>query len=159
SQFVWDLATWNQFGDDLRGVDALAVVGNAGSYGSSPQAVLQQASDGIVSLTSGSLDFVKPGRTRIVNYCHVSLSGLDASLLGCTGGAIATLDAPSHPTYQIVCSFLADPSAWQTVGGSPSQDPYLSKYGGVIVPITGPIIQFTGGPTGVSFGETALSPG
>ncbi len=32
SAFLWNLATWNQRGDDLRGVDAIAVVGNAGSY-------------------------------------------------------------------------------------------------------------------------------
>ena len=31
SQFVWDLATWNQGQDDLRGVDALAIIGNAGT--------------------------------------------------------------------------------------------------------------------------------
>jgi triacylglycerol esterase/lipase EstA (alpha/beta hydrolase family) len=30
SQFVWDLGTWNQFGDDLRGVDAISLVGTAG---------------------------------------------------------------------------------------------------------------------------------
>ena len=32
SAFLWNLATWNQRGDDLRGVDAIAVIGNAGSY-------------------------------------------------------------------------------------------------------------------------------
>ena len=31
-RFLWNLATWNQLGDDLRGVNAIAVVGNAGSY-------------------------------------------------------------------------------------------------------------------------------
>ena len=29
---LWDLATWNQRHDDLRGVDAIAVIGDAGSY-------------------------------------------------------------------------------------------------------------------------------
>ena len=32
SSFLWNLATWNQRGDDLRGVNALAIVGNAGQY-------------------------------------------------------------------------------------------------------------------------------
>ena len=32
SSFFWNLATWNQRGDDLRGVDAIAVIGNAGVY-------------------------------------------------------------------------------------------------------------------------------
>jgi hypothetical protein len=30
STFLWDLGTWNQRLDDLRGVDVLAVIGNAG---------------------------------------------------------------------------------------------------------------------------------
>ena len=30
SSFLWNLATWNQRGDDLRGVDTIAVIGNAG---------------------------------------------------------------------------------------------------------------------------------
>ena len=32
SSFLWNLATWNQHGDDLRGVDALAIIGNAGYW-------------------------------------------------------------------------------------------------------------------------------
>ena len=31
SSLLWNLATWNQFGDDLRGVNTIAVIGNAGS--------------------------------------------------------------------------------------------------------------------------------
>lgn len=78
NQFLWDLATWNQGQDDLRGVDALAVIGNAGTYGTT-----NNASDGVVSLTSGSLGFVATDqRTRIVPYCHVTpgfLTGLGMS--------------------------------------------------------------------------------
>jgi pimeloyl-ACP methyl ester carboxylesterase len=33
SQFLFDLATWNQNHDDLRGVDAVAIIGNAGGFG------------------------------------------------------------------------------------------------------------------------------
>ena len=32
SSFLWNLATWNQHVDDLRGVNAIAVIGNAGTY-------------------------------------------------------------------------------------------------------------------------------
>jgi triacylglycerol esterase/lipase EstA (alpha/beta hydrolase family) len=70
SAFLWNLATWNQRSDDLRGVDAIAVIGNAGSYtpGTSSGVVLANASDGLVSLTSASLGFVfqKSTSTRIV---------------------------------------------------------------------------------------------
>jgi hypothetical protein len=152
SQFIWDLATWNQFGDDLRGTDALAVIGSAGSN-------LSRASDGVVGLTSGSLDFAGPGRTRIVNYCHIPLSpGIEAGYLGCTGPGIAYIDAPSHPTYQIVSSFLAGSAAWQTVGTAPAQDPYLSQYGGIVVAGVNSGDQYVT-PASVSWGSVALTAG
>ncbi len=155
SQFVWDLATWNQFGDDLRGVDALAVIGNGGSYNG-----ISQASDGVVALSSGALDFARPGRTRIVNYCHIPLTpGLEANYLGCEGPGIADIETPSHPTYQIVSSFLIDSSTWQGVGSSPAQDQYLSKYGGIVVADVNPAGQFVGGLSGVSWGSVQLSNG
>ena len=154
SQFIWDLATWNQFGDDLRGADALAVVGNAGSDGD-----LSNASDGVVALISGSLDFARPGRTRIVNYCHIPLSpGLEAAYLGCTGPGIAHIDSPSHQTYQIVSSFLLDTAAWQGVGTAPAQDQYLSKYGGMVVADVNPNDQYAS-PSSVSWGSVALTSG
>jgi hypothetical protein len=100
SQFAWDLATWNQFGDDLRGVDAVAVIGNAGP---------SNQNDGVVGLSSGSLDFANPGRTRIVNYCHVPPGGelgLAGIYLGCEEPGIAYVDSPSHQTYQMFPLFL-----------------------------------------------------
>jgi len=127
SQFEWDLATWNQFGDDLRGVDAVSAIGNAGPSGSG---------DGVVLLTSASLDFAIPGRTRVVPYCHISstdVDGLAAVLTGCNASGIAYIDSTSHPSYQIVSSFLMDGAAWQSVGNSPAQDPTLSHYGGMMV--------------------------
>jgi len=127
SQFEWDLATWNQFGDDLRGVDAVSAIGNAGTNGTS---------DGVVLLTSASLDFAIPGRTRVVPYCHIpgtDVDGLAGALTGCSGPGIAYIDSTSHPSYQIISSFLMDGTAWQTVGNSPAQDPTLSKLGGMMV--------------------------
>jgi uncharacterized protein (TIGR03437 family) len=152
SQFVWDLATWNQFADDLRGTDALAVIGSAGTN-------LSRASDGIVGLTSGSLDFAEPGRTRIVNYCHIPLSpGVEAAYLGCTGRGIAYIDSPSHQTYQIVSSFLLDSAAWQSVGTAPAQDQYLSKYGGMVVADVNSSDQSIS-PSSVSWGSVSLTTG
>jgi uncharacterized protein (TIGR03437 family) len=156
SQFIWDLATWNQFADDLRGTDALAVIGNAGPLGN-----LSGASDGVVGLTSASLDFARPGRTRTVDYCHVSGStagGLAGILLGCTAPGIANIDSPSHQTYQIVSSFLADGTAWQTVGTAPAQDQYLSKYGGMVVADVNSSDQYVS-PSNVSWGSVGLTVG
>ncbi len=136
SQFLWDLATWNQGQDDLRGVDALAVIGNAGTYGST-----NNASDGVVSLTSGSLNFARADqRTRIVPYCHTTpgfLTGLGMSCVNHQG--IADINDPSHLTAQIVHSFLADTSAWQSIGAPPSQDPFLFLrfYGGTFLALKG----------------------
>ena len=57
SAFLWNLNTWNQHTDDLRGVNAIAIVGNAGTYVNNLTGVsLANASDGIVSTTSASLD-------------------------------------------------------------------------------------------------------
>jgi uncharacterized protein (TIGR03437 family) len=127
SQFEWDLATWNQFADDLRGVDAVSAIGNAGPNGTG---------DGVVLLTSASLDFAVPGRTRVVPYCHIpgtDVDGLAGALTGCNASGIAYIDSTSHPSYQIVSSFLMDGTAWQSVGNAPAQDPTLSHFGGMMV--------------------------
>jgi pimeloyl-ACP methyl ester carboxylesterase len=125
SQFLFDLATWNQFGDDLRGADALAIIGNA---------VLGSKGDGVVSLTSASLRFVEPDvRTRIVPYCHISFGAALALLTGCYDSGIAYIDSPSHFTYQIAQSFLGNNTAWETIGTPPSQDEYLSVNGGLLL--------------------------
>ena len=82
SSLLWNLATWNQYGDDLRGVDTIAVIGNSGYYEPSllSSTALTNASDGLVSLTSAALGFVaspietSASSTRIVPYCHVDPS-------------------------------------------------------------------------------------
>jgi uncharacterized protein (TIGR03437 family) len=149
SAFLWDLATWNQFGDDLRGVDAVAVIGNAGP---------SQQSDGVVISTSASLDFVSRGRTRVVGYCHVRFGALTASVVGCTQPGIAYVDKPSHPTYQIVSSFLAGTSAWQSVGIAPLQDSNLARYGGVVVGDLSSNGQYVT-PSSVSWGSVPFAQG
>ncbi|MBV8845751.1 MAG: hypothetical protein JO307_23330, partial [Bryobacterales bacterium] len=126
SSFLWSLATWNQRRDDLRGVDALAIIGNAGAQ---PQS---NASDGLVSLTSASLGFARTDeRTRIVPYCHVTPSGLIVFAVACSGQGIADINSPSHLSAMIVRSFLADTPDWKSLGTPPSQDKYLSQQGGI----------------------------
>jgi hypothetical protein len=131
STFLWNLARWNQYGDDLRGVDALAIAGNAGTFGLGGAS---NATDGVVSLTSASIGFVTNdlSRTRILPYCHTD-PGIFADLgMSCTGAAgIAHVDTTDHPTGLIVTSFLTGTTDWQSIGGTPATDPYLSQYGGV----------------------------
>ena len=113
SSFLWNLATWNQRVDDLRGVNAIAVIGNAGTYVNNLTGVsLANASDGIVSTTSASLGFVcqqNDSVTRIVPYCHVDPAAFTNTALGtfnCSAPGIANITSESQPTGQIVRSFL-----------------------------------------------------
>ena len=118
SGFLWTLGTWNQGGDDLRGVDALAIIGNAGYWKSSIIATTQlnNASDGVVSFTSASLNFARdPSRTRILPYCHIDSATVAGAFIDCTGRGIANVDdAPE--TGAIVLSFLANTTAWEFTG-------------------------------------------
>ena len=136
NQVLWDLATWNQGQEDLRGVDALAIIGNAGTYGTTAN-----ASDGVVSLTSGSLGFIAPDqRTRIVPYCHIPpdlFTNLGIGMSCSIPEGIAYIDSPSHLSAQIVRSFLANTTAWQSLGTPPSADPFLSHYGGGLLALKG----------------------
>lgn len=121
SSFLWSLGTWNQHSDDLRGVDALAIIGNAGYWKSNIFATTQlnNASDGVVSFTSASLNFARdPSRTRILQYCHIGPDSGAYSDIDCSGkGGIANVDEAPE-TGQIILSFLAGTSAWQSVGFS-----------------------------------------
>ncbi len=128
SPFLWYLATWNQRGDDLRGVDALAIVGDAGYWQANNFSVDDPGlSDGVVSITSASLGFVplsntrSPVRTRILPYCHVP----PGSPIDCTGGGIAHVDQAPE-TGAIVLSFLENTTDWQSIGNSNQ-----TQYGGL----------------------------
>ena len=136
SSFLWNLATWNQRVDDLRGVNAIAIIGNAGTFVNNGTDIsLNNASDGVVSTTSASLGFVAQNSTvtRIVPYCHVDPSAFTNAALGtfnCSGTGIANITGESHPTSQIVRSFLGGTSDWQSIGTTPATDPLLSVDGG-----------------------------
>lgn len=156
SSFLFDLAKWNQRGDDLRGTDSLAIVGAAASF-----ADLTNASDGVVGLTSASLDFAQPGKTRIVDYCHIPPSwflGFAGLYTGCVQPGIAYVDSPSHLSYQLISSFLMDTAAWQNIGHAPAQDVNLSKWGGLVIGGLNSVDQFLT-PASASFGTDALSDG
>lgn len=128
SQFLFDLATWNQNHDDLRGVDAIAIIGNAGGIGP-----LQGTSDGTVAVTSASLSFAEPDeRTRILPYCHGAGDITEILGLGCSGPPLAKIESDNPASWQIIDSFLSGTNDWKTVGHSPSQDNILSHFGGVL---------------------------
>lgn len=134
SPFLWNLATWNQRQDDLRGTDALAIIGNAGSYYAPAN-----KDDGVVSLTSGSLGFARDqSRTRILPYCHIdtvnSAIGVAARIIGavaCNGYGIANVQEVPE-TGAIILSFLDNTATWMSNGtATPAVDPWLSTYGGI----------------------------
>ena len=135
SAFLWNLSMWNQHVDDLRGVNAIAVIGNAGIYGNNQTGIsLANASDGVVELTSGSLGFVaqQTSVTRIVPYCQVDPNAFTNQNLAysCTAPGIANVTNQSQPTGQIVRSFLAGTTDWQSIGTTPATDPLLTVNGG-----------------------------
>jgi uncharacterized protein (TIGR03437 family) len=131
SPFLFDLGTWNQGTDDLRGIDAVTAIGNGGTG----LAIMPGFDDGVVALTSASLGFYMPGRTRVVPYCHTDGSGLVGTLGFCSPDAtgIADIQSASHDSARIIVSFLNGTADWQSVGTAAEQDPFLSVDGGLDV--------------------------
>jgi uncharacterized protein (TIGR03437 family) len=167
SAFLWNLATWNQRGDDLQGVDAIAIVGNAGIYTSTlitGSTQLANASDGLVSTTSASLSFVSqtPSLTRIVPYCHVDPGAFTNTGLGifnCNAPGIANIISPSHPTSQIVRSFLASTTDWQSIGTAPTADTYLATNGGTFFALQNSAGGYVSDITQITWGNVQLQSG
>ena len=131
SYFIFDLATWNTGTDDLRGIDAVAVAGNGGTG----EATMPGFDDGVVPLTSAALGFYRPGRTRVVPFCHVDGGGLItlAGLCSADAKGIAIIRSASDPTAQIMVSFLNGTTVWQTVGQAAEQNSLLTTLGGLYV--------------------------
>ncbi|MBI5282586.1 MAG: hypothetical protein HY858_12955 [Candidatus Solibacter usitatus] len=121
SNFLWELATWNQGKDDLRGVDALALTGNACGFSG-----VDNAADGLVTLMSASIGFARePERTRVLPYRH---SGSTLPLCGAKT-PLAQVDGPEHLTARALLSFLQDTEEWKTIGGAAAEDFVLLRYG------------------------------
>lgn len=133
SQFLFDLNTWNQGLDDLRGVDALSVAGTGGTGAESGTISFgSPLDDGVVTLHSASLGFVRPGRTRLVPTCHASISLL--FIFGfCSNGAtpIAAITDTNNVTGQIVVSFLTGTTNWQSLGQAIEDNGLASALGGI----------------------------
>jgi uncharacterized protein (TIGR03437 family) len=166
SALLWNLATWNQRGDDLAGVNAIAVVGNAGTYVNSTGS-LTNASDGFVSETSASLGFVIPAPsfnpTRVVPYCQVDPAVItNTGVLGnfnCNAVGIANVTSTTHETGIIVRSFLAGNTTWQTTGTSPSADEWLSTNGGAFFALQDITAGYATDLTSVVWGNATMTNG
>ena len=163
SAFLWNLATWNQRGDDLRGVNAIAVIGNAGSFTPTlnSSTLLLNASDGLVSLTSAALGFAgqPASATRVVPYCHVDPSAFTTSILGtfaCSAAGIANVTSTAHSTGLIVRSFLAGTTDWQSIGTTPATDSYLVKNGAMYFAMVNAAASYVTDLTAVGFGTVPL---
>ena len=130
SRLTWELATWNQGTDDLRGIDAIAIAGNGG------QKTGDSLDDGLIPLASASLTYSAtftsdPTRTRVLPYCHTTDIPF---IINCKSGAagIAKIDSTNHPTYRIIRSFLGGTTEWSTIGESAATNAVLSKNGGLV---------------------------
>ena len=167
SALLWNLATWNQRGDDLAGVNAMAIVGNAGSYATLSGSALANASDGFVSTTSASIGFVagntEATQTVIVPYCQVDPGVFtNTAALGtfnCSAAGIANVTSTAHETGAIVRSYLAGTTDWKSVGTSPSSDKWLATNGGAYFAMQNVKAGYATDLTSVTWGNAALTDG
>lgn len=130
SHFLMDLNTWNQGRDDLRGIDAIALAGTGGTG----LAVSPGFDDGLMALTSASLQFYQPGRTRILPLCHVASPGLLTVTGFCPPNAkgISKITAATDDTARILVSFLNGTTDWQSIGTAPEQNSFLQNGSGLM---------------------------
>lgn len=155
SQFLFDLNTWNQGLDDLRGVDALSIAGTGGTgLESGTVSFGGGLDDGVVTLNSASLGFLHSGRTRLVPACHASISLL-FSFGYCSGSAqpIAQITDSNNVTGQIILSFLTGTTNWQSLGQALEENGIAEALGGLLLQL-----EDSAGAPLASPGATITSP-
>jgi uncharacterized protein (TIGR03437 family) len=130
SQFLFDLNSWNEGSDDLRGISAISIAGNGGA-----ETKLSAFDDGVVALTSASLGFYRPGVTRVVPDCHTSSSLLQLAGFCSAGTPVITNinTDPNNPVSQILISFLAGTDAWKSTGTAAEATASLSAEAGLLL--------------------------
>ncbi len=131
SHFLIDLNTWNQNRDDLRGLESIALAGTGGTG----IATTPGFDDGLVPLSSASLRFYAPGRTRVLPLCHVNTPGLITQVGLCPSNSkgIARVNAATDDNIRIVVSFLTGTPEWQTIGQAAEENSFLKNGGGIMV--------------------------
>jgi uncharacterized protein (TIGR03437 family) len=147
SQFILDLATWNQGGDNLNGVDAVAVAGGIAGN-----------TDGLVPVPSASLSFTAaPERTRVVPYCHTDVGLLALAAAACSRPPyIANINNDDHLSWRIIRSFLTGTDEWRSLGTAVSEDATASTRGGLLVVPRDKDNNAINGVLGVTAGSTTL---
>jgi uncharacterized protein (TIGR03437 family) len=155
SQFMLDLNTWNQGGDDLRGVDALSVIGNA-----APVDNVNNGGDGVVPLSSGSVLFAAGDeRNRVVPMCHTDAGPLQLLTSTCRPPFLANVNGDDHLSWRIIRSFLTGTEEWRTLGTALSRDAVGGARGGVLVNLRDKDDNAIGNASGVTVGATVFSRG
>lgn len=147
SQFLLDLATWNQGGDDLRAIDAIAVIGN-----------VNNGTDGLIPVPSSSLSFATTAdRTRVVPYCHTNDGTLALIASGCNRPPyLANVNGADHLSWRIVRSFITGTEEWRSLGTSLTADPTGSTRGGLVVAARDKDDNPNSSVTAITAGGTAL---
>lgn len=166
SAFLWNLATWNQRGDDLRGVTALSIIGNAAPYLASLEATTQlnNASDGLVTETSAALGFalLSSTPTQVVPYCHIDPVDFTNTLFGtfdCDAAGIANVTSDTQETGEIVRSFLAGTTDWESIGTAAAEDVNLTTYGGMFFALENKTGSYASDLTAATWGTVELTAG
>ena len=123
---LFDLATWNQGTDDLRGIDAVAFAGNGGTG----RAVEPGFDDGVVAVSSASIGFYMTGRTRVLPYCHIEGGGLITLVGLCAANAkgMAEIQSPAEDNARAIVSFLNGTAEWRSIGTAVEQVPKGGLY-------------------------------
>jgi uncharacterized protein (TIGR03437 family) len=70
--------------------------------------------------------------TRVLPYCHGAGDLTSILGLGCNAPPLAKIQSDNPLSWTIIDSFLAGSDQWKTIGHPPSQDSYLSRFGGVL---------------------------
>lgn len=159
SQFLYDLNSWNQGTDDLRGLQAMSVSGNGGT---GIESTIPGFDDGVVDITSSSLAFYRPTATRVLPYCHTS-SVLLTTFGFCASNTPVLTNintAPDNPVSQAIVSYLTGTSGWQSVGQAVEANTLASTHSGIVLQlrdandtvqqITGVSVTQTGAPVSLS---------
>ena len=141
---LWELGRWNQGQDDLREIEAIALVGTSTPPG-----------DGVVNFTSAAFPGLPPSSQIAVPYCHTS----ENVLVRCNGALpIAAPQNREHLTYRIASSFLAGTNDWRSVGQNAQQGGSPFNVYGITAQVNDAQDQLLMTPASVYIGQTSNTP-
>lgn len=146
SQFIADLATWNQKSDDLRGVDSVSVIGS-----------VQNVGDGLVLVPSAANPVETLARTRVVPYCHTDVGILALVSRECARPPfLAFVNSDDHMSWRIIRSFLWGTDDWKTIGTTLAADSAGSRQSGLTMVVRDKDDNVNNSVTRITSGPNAL---